>query len=304
MADFREKIDRLQETHSTNELKDALADRLGTRPTSVNPLTQAMFDYLVPEHQPGEYARRSEADPTEMSRVKKNATALKILLHMQVGRPLYEPVERLVKQDFAECIAAVDAHDDGYERGMGKHVPTTLPREVDSFVRSPPERTSTPTSPFDAIVEVDTDCNIPISQLVSNHLDDTDASYFVYVLDCTPVVGGEKHTKLWDRRRAVQTKIEAGIPHSELEPKEQATDALNQAKRVYYVGSTQDVPQRVHDHIVGTDKSGVNFTNTLSPRSLVKVQGCNSRKRAESLEGTLARKLNDEERLFAYSDEM
>lgn len=91
---------------------------------------------------------------------------------------------------------------------------------------------------------------------------------------------------------------------AELEPEEQATHALNQDKRVYYVGSTNDIVTRVQNHLSGTDKSGVNFTNTLPPRSVVKVESCDSRTHAESLEGALARKLNGREGLFAYSDEM
>jgi len=122
-------------------------------------------------------------------------------------------------------------------------------------------------------------------------------------LDCTPPIE-EEPAKIFDRRRAVQTKIDAEIPLSELEPKERATHALNQSKRVYYVGSTNDVAKRVGEHLSGTDKSGVNFTNTLPPQTLVKVKGCNSRAHAESLEGALAREITGEEGLFAYSDEM
>lgn len=296
MADFREKINRLQNEHSEPGLKDALAERLGERPTSVNPLTTAMFSELRPGTEPVEYARRSDDYSKETSRVATRAIALKRLLHEQVGRPLYEPVERLVKQDFAECIAAVDAFHDGRDKGMGVHTPTTLPLEVDEFVDAPPDRSQTPESPF----HITADLN---STSGNQQIDTADAPYFVYVLDCTPPVDDEP-AKIWDRRRAVQTKIEAGVSQSELNLKERATHALNQNNRVYYVGSTNDVANRVREHLSGTDKSGVNFTNTFPPQALVKVQGCDSRAHAESLEGALAGKLTSREKLFAYSDEM
>ncbi len=300
MADFREKINQLQNEHTKAGLIDALAERLDEGTTSVNPLTTAMFAELRPGTQPVEYARKSEDYSEETSRVATRAIALKILLHEQVGRPLYEPVETLVKQDFAECIAAVDAFREGFDQGMGLHTPTTLPLDVTGFVDDPPDRSQTTDSPFDIVADLESGSG---TQQVEAQFNTADSPYFVYVLDCTPPVNDEP-AKIWDRRRAVQTKIEAGISLSELEPKEQATHALNQNKRVYYVGSTDDITKRIREHLSGTDKSGVNFTNTLPPRALIKVQSCDSRTRAESLEGTFARELTGKEGLFAYSDEM
>lgn len=300
MADLREEIHQLQTANTKSELIDILAERLGKRTTSVNPLTAAMFDELRPGTRPVEYARKSEDYSQETSRVATNAIALKILLHEQVGRPLYEPVETLVKQDFAECIAAVDAFHEGVTPGMGLHTPTTLPLNVDEFVDEPPNRFSTPNSSFDSVADLESSSGI---DNVDAQYDTTDSTYYVYVLDCTPPID-EEPGKIWDRRRAVQTKIEAGISVSELEPKEQAIHALNQENRVYYVGSTNDVAKRVQEHLSGTDKSGVNFTNTLPPRTLVKVQSCDSRARAKTMEGALARKLTKKECVFAFSDEM
>ncbi|WP_134672279.1 GIY-YIG nuclease family protein [Halorussus marinus] len=300
MADFREKIYQLQNEHTKTELIDTLADRLGKRATSVNPLTMAMFAELRPETRPVAYARRSEDYSDDTSRVATRAIALKLLLHEQVGRPLYEPVERLVKQDFAECIVAVDAFREEFDQGVGLHTPTTLPLDVDEFVERPPDRSQTPGTPFDIVADLESPSAI---HQVEAEFDTTKPSYFVYVLDCTPPIDGE-NSKIRGRRRAVRTKIEAGSSVSDLEPKEQAIHALNQNKRVYYVGSTDNVANRIREHLSGTDKSGVNFTNTLPPRALVKVQTCDSREYAESLEGTLANELSGKERLFAYSDEM
>jgi predicted GIY-YIG superfamily endonuclease len=300
MADFRQEIDRLQDENTKAELIDALAERLGERTTSVNPLTMAMFAELRPGTRPVAYARKMEGYSEDTSRVATNAIALKVLLHEQVGRPLHEPVETLVKQDFAECIAAVDAFHDGYDQGMGLHTPTTLPLDVDGFVDDPPDRSRTPPSPFDIVANLGATAG---TAPVETQSDVSDAPYYVYVLDCTPSIEDEP-TKISDRRRAVQTNIEAGMSLSELEPKEQATHALNHCKRVYYVGSTNDVTKRVEEHLSGTDKSGVNFTNTLPPRALVKVQTCDSRTHATSLEGELAREIAEREELFAYSDEM
>ncbi|MDS0223470.1 GIY-YIG nuclease family protein [Haloarcula sp. S1AR25-5A] len=296
MADFRTDINRLQDNNTKSGLKDKLAQRLGERTTSVNPLTTAMFEELQPGTRPVEYARQSEYYTPDTSRVATNAIALKILLHEQVGRPLYEPVERLVKQDFAECIVAIDAFRDGMESGRGLHTPTTLPENVSGFVDEPPDRADTIASPFGVIADLDT------SQ-TALELDVPEASHYVYVLDCTPPLNDEPG-QIWDRRRAVKTKIEAGIPLSRLEPKERATDALNQQERVYYVGSTSDPTKRIQEHMSGTDKSGVNFTNSLPPQAVVEVTGCNSRQAAESNEGARAREIHRKDGLFAYSDEM
>jgi predicted GIY-YIG superfamily endonuclease len=300
MADFRDEINRLTDKYSKTELIDTLEERLGERTTSVNPLTTAMFAELRPGTQPVEYARRSEDYSEDTSRVATRAIGLKILLHEQVGRPLYAPVERLVKQDFAECIVAVDAFRQGFDHGMGIHTPTTLPLDTAGFVDDPPDRSRTPDSPFNIVADLKSDSG---SQQIATQFSANDSPYFVYILDCTPPVDNEAQ-KIWDRRRAVQTKIEAGNSLSRLEPKERAIHALNQSKRVYYVGSTNDVAKRVEEHCTGTDKSGVNFTNTLPPQNLVKVERVDSRTRAKSREGELANELNREERLFAYSDEM
>jgi predicted GIY-YIG superfamily endonuclease len=296
MADFRKEINRLQENNDKAGLIDALTERLGEETTSVNPLTTAMFEELRPETSPVEYARQSEYYTPDTSRVATNAIALKILLHEQVGRPLYEPVERLVKQDLAECIVAIDASRDGVESGRGVHTPTTLPENVTGFVDEPPDRADMIASPFNNIADLDT-------AQPALELDVPEASHYVYVLDCTPSLNDEPG-QIWDRRRAVKTKIDAGIPLTRLEPKERATHALNTQDRVYYVGSTSDPIKRIQEHMSGTDKSGVNFTNSLPPQAVVEITTCDSRQAAEATEGTRASEIDRQDGLFAYSDEM
>lgn len=299
MGDFRPQIDQLKSNYTKPELIDALADRLGERTTSVNPLTEAMFAELRPERKPREYARRSDNYSGEMSRVATNATALKLLLHEQVGRPLYEPVERLTKQDFAECIAAVDAYNDGLESGMGVHTPTALPLDVDAFIEAPPDRSSTPESPFESILDLQPDDD---NQDIGTFDEFADSPSYVYVFDCTPPVDDEPW-KSWDRRRAVQTKIEAGRSPTEFTPKDRAAHALNQGGRIYYVGSTGDIVSRIQEHLSGADKSAVSFTNTFPPQMLVKIEGLGSRSEAEQIEGTVASELSSSSDHYAYSDE-
>ncbi|RDZ54588.1 hypothetical protein C5C07_03430 [Haloferax sp. Atlit-4N] len=299
MSDFRNEINEVLDENTKAELKDALADRFGERTTSVNPLTKAMFAELRSGTRPVEYARESDYYSDEMSRVAKNATALKRLLHEQVGRPLYEPVERLRKRDFAECVVAVDAFHEGREYGIGLHTPTTLPLAVSEFVGEPPERSQTPDSAFKVTADLESSTSV---QEFDSKFSSMDSPYYVYVLDCTPAIDNEP-AKIWDRRRAVQTKVESGVSTATLEPKEQAVHELNQGNRVYYVGSTNNVVKRVREHLTGADKSGVNFTNTLPPRTVVKIKECDSRDSAKSLEGELARQISRKENLFAYSDE-
>ncbi|WP_128081400.1 hypothetical protein [Haloferax sp. ATB1] len=299
MSDFRNEIkEHIDNSKNREGLVDKLEVRLKKRPTSVNPLTLAMFAELRPGAKPIEYARESDYYDDDMSLNARNATALKRLLHEQVGRPLYEPVGRLKNQDFAECIVAIDAFRDGCEYGVGLHTPTTLPLDVSGFVSEPPDRSQTPDSPFGVTANLESPTDI---REFDSQFSATDSPYHVYVLDCTPTIADEP-AKIWDRRRAVQTKVESGIPIDTLEPNEQATHELNQGGRVYYVGSTNDVVERVHEHLVGTDKSGVNFTNILPPRTVVKIEPRASEPAVKSLEGELARQISRKNGLFAYSD--
>lgn len=152
MADFRQQINRLQDEHSKNELVGLLAEKVDERVTSVNPTTEAIFDRIAPDSEPHAFAVQSEDYSEELQPVAKNAIALKLLLHQQVGRPLHNKVLTLKKQDFAECITAVDAHDNGHKRDFGIHTPTTLPQDVEEFIDQPPDRSSTPESIFDPLV--------------------------------------------------------------------------------------------------------------------------------------------------------
>ncbi|MFC7216009.1 GIY-YIG nuclease family protein [Saliphagus sp. GCM10025334] len=304
MSDFRPEINRLQDEYSKADLVDKLADRLGERATSVNPVTEAMFERIAPGTQPIMYTRKSENYSENLKPVAKNATALKHLLHEQVGRPRSERVLTLKKQDFAECIVAVDAYDDGHERGPGIHVPTTLPMTAEGFQTEPPTRTVVTDSPFETIVELDEDYQSRLSQWMKNHPDRADGSCAVYVLDCTPPVGDQEDDRIRSLRSTVTTKLEHGIKQSELEPTGQAAEALNKDNRIYYIGSTTDLGKRIQEHCIGTAVSGVDFTQVLPPTALVEVQGYKSVDEARRKEGQRAREINSLENAFAYSDVM
>ena len=226
-----------------------------------------------------------------------------MLLHEHVGRPLYNRVLTLKKQDFAECIVAVRAYDEGQERGQGVHVPTTLPQDVDAFVADTPKRTDIVDDPFETIAEVTDDPRRTIERRIDDDPEPAGASHFVYVLDCTPPIGDEPG-KLRDLRRVAATKREARMGYDHLRIEERAAAALNDGHRVYYVGSTSDVANRVAQHLGGTAVSGVDFTTNAPPRRLVEVQGCESLDEAEALEGRRAREIDGRNGLFAFSDEM
>ncbi|MFP9193333.1 GIY-YIG nuclease family protein [Natrialbaceae archaeon A-CW1-1] len=304
MSDFRPEINRLQDKNTKDDLINILADRLEERAKSVNPITEAMFERIAPDTQPIVYARKSENYSENLKPVAKNATALKHLLHEQVGRPRSERVLTLKKQDFAECIVAVDAYDDGHERGPGIHVPTTLPMTAEGFQTEPPTRTIAADSPFEAIVELDEDYHSLLSRWMKNHPDHVDGSCAVYVLDCTPATGDQEDDRIRSLRSTVITKLEHGVKQSELEPTGQAAEALNKDNRIYYVGSTTDLEKRIQEHDTGTAVSGVDFTQVLPPTALVEVQGCESVREARQKEGQRAREINNLENSFAYSDEM
>lgn len=304
MGDFREEIARHKSAHTKAELVDVLADELGERATSVNPLTEAMFSRVAPEFRPTEYARKADGHREDARRVAQNATALKLLLHEQVGRPRYDRVLTLKKQDFAECLAAVRAFDDGVERAVGVHAPTTLPLDVEEVAAEPPKRTR-PTEPLgEPITALTEGYQRRLATWLDSHTEIANSPYTVYVLDCTPDVGDDEHEMVADLRRAVHAKLEAGIPRGSLTIKERAAAELNDDNRLYYVGSTGDLEKRIDEHETGAAASGVDFTTNFRPRRLVDVRSASTEGAAKQLEGERAREIDRQTGRFAYSDEL
>lgn len=304
MADYRDQITQLQDEHTKDELVDELAARLSTRATSVNPVTEAMFATIAPAADPIEYARRADGYTDDLRPVAKNATALKMLLHERVGRPCHDRILRLTKGDFAECIVAVDTDECGSEREYGDHRPTTLSKDADRALDTAPDRSATLAPPFEPLVDLAGNAR----ERVADWLDETPAraagEYAVYTLDCTPATGDEEPRKIRQLRRTVKMNDDAESRPRSMTPREQAARALNDSKRLYYVGSTCKLPRRVHEHVIGTAASGVNFTTTFPPQHLVQVEGCTSQSAARHREGRRARKLTQQDGVFAFSDEL
>lgn len=311
MADFRERINELENNRNEEQLQQELTEKLRVEsvPTSVNPLAKGMFNRIAPDHDPLEYARKSEYYTDELKPVAKRATGLKHLLHEQIGRPLYERIifrrkkERL--RDYSECIVAIEASDDGYPRAPDEHFPTTLPIGIDTFSPAP-ERSHQIASPFETIADLVSGYQQQMADWMNQHPEVANSLFFVYVLDCTPDVGSAEPTTVRQLRGAAQTKLEHG--DRGLDYKERAAAALNDGNRIYYVGRIKspdkDVKERVQEHVEGAASSAVGFTTHFPPQNLVEIRGCSTDAEADRLEADKTRQINATEGLFAYSDKL
>lgn len=300
MADLRDDLRRWEREGETG-LKEKLAEEsmLGIKKFSVSPLAAGMFDRIAPSHRLVDMGKKNRD-------VEANAIALKVLLHEQIGRPLHRIVGRPTVNDYAQCVTAVYAYDNGVEQQAGAHVPTSLPREIDELVDEPPARTHIPSPPFDPITDLNTGWIQRLDEWKSEHREVAESPYFVYELDCTPGLGDDEDDNVRLHRRVVKTKIKHGDTYSNLEGVEQAAYKLSRNNRIFYVGVIEslgkDVQERVEEHIRGIKASGVKFTTYYPPQQLVDVHGCQTVDEARKLEGKRRDYIDGLENMFAFSD--
>lgn len=303
MADFRNKIDRLQQEYTEDELIEQFAECTGESPTSYNPLTKAMFREISPDHSPDNFAKRHEDFSDDLNPVEKNALALRLLLHEQIGSPLFDTRGQLTKLDYAECITAIDAYHDGVPREREKHVSTDLPPEANSLVDAP-NRSEPAGGDQDPIARFDNDPEQAVLEWLERNPEISDAESYVYVFDCTPPAGDSEPGKVRYQRRVARSKLEGENTYQSLNPIEQAAVTLNEDKSVYYVGMADDVTERIRRHSAGSGHHGIRFTHVYRPRTVLEIEACSSTSEAKALEARRAREYNEEDGIFAYSENM
>lgn len=303
MADLREKISRLQSNHTKKELLDKFASRTGVRATSWNPFTKAVFNTIAPEHTRDGYARRHDDFSEGLNPVEKHALALRLLLHEQIGAPLFDTRGQLKKLDYAEAIAAIDAYQENVPRGRELHIPTELPMEVDSFAEVS-KRSHISKVKYEPVLEFHEIPEHESEEWIRRNIQNSQDPFHVYVLDCTPPIGDEEPAKITYQRRVAQSKMDAGSSYHSLSPIEKAAIALNENKLFYYVGMSNDVVDRIRRHNAGSGHHGNQFTHVYRPQRLIEIQGCSSTLEARNLEGERARELHAQDGIFVYSDNM
>jgi predicted GIY-YIG superfamily endonuclease len=121
-----------------------------------------------------------------------------------------------------------------------------------------------------------------LSQWLEDSCGDFRDRYAVYVLDCTLPPEGERSLSQQYRIQQAYDLIESqsrDLSHKDHEIKDAA-----EAERVYYVGQTNDVLDRIDRHLAGTGKGGGSwFTHALDPNHLEEVHWYSTE--AESCDG-------------------
>lgn len=295
MADLRAEYNQL-----LNESKTALDDKLRAllpveykdRLTG-NPnagLLEGAFVRIAPDEDPYQFVKSWHNYDSSWNKGKSAATALRILLTEQIGLPRYAVISGYTKPTLSKMILGIQAADEGVPRGKGLHVPVTLPEGIKPPLPDPPMLPN----PSDA----DSDPPIPLNDMKSiiSTYGNSSGKFAVYVLDCTPSHLSEREA-MWELRRDSLAKHEGGY---ELSEKEWYAQALNEGERIYYVGQTKNIVDRMSRHHEGAASGGGYFTNFFKPRGVFDISWYDSEAEAREGEVKRAAELNQSDESRAY----
>ncbi|WP_147302049.1 hypothetical protein [Haloferax sp. Atlit-4N] len=290
MSEPTELLEELS-SYSEVELKSILSGELGAAyekpiPGSLrNDLLRACCSRIQPDEDPTAYARTHPLYESSWGTKKTLATNLRMLLSAAGVREQDHPLTSLDKAALRQIITAIRlANEDSLSLTEERPAPT------------PPARSPSNESSFRDILALDGVTDGEIESWVAAHKPDSAGGFAVYVLDCTPPMDGEK-ASIRSLRARVSEKQEAGDSLSKME---RAAACVTDGERVYYVGYTNDVADRVMRHRAGAAQSGVKFTNTFSPQVLVDVEWFDSEVTARHNERTTASDLTEIGSRFAY----
>lgn len=279
MADFRPRYNEL-----LKQRKSDLEDQFrGLLPSSYrdsltgNPnagYLEGAFKRIAPDEDPYEFVKTWQNYNSSWNKGKSAATALRMLLTEQVGLPCYEVISGYTKPTLSKIILGIEAADEGVPRGEELHVPLTLPEDIHPPLSDPPRLPKQSAEHSRDLIPL-TD----MKRLISTY-GNPSGKFAVYVLDCTPLRNLER-TAMWELRRDALAKFEAGY---ELNEKEEYAQALNEGERIYYVGYTNDIIDRIQRHEEGAASGGAYFTNFFMPRGVIDIDWFDSESEARNAE--------------------
>ncbi|QSW97650.1 GIY-YIG nuclease family protein [Haloterrigena alkaliphila] len=297
MADFREEYYDFN-PHFTEiddvleELDALLGDRYDcSYETSLkDEFLIACFERIDPTQDWRTLVKTKETYDDSWNAKKKRATALHMLMTKQIGWPLHKALLDFERKYIVGIILTIKASDQGIRRHYD-HVPTTLPPDIDpsDLENELPERT-VPDQPFPTLcrfsrtIESDTAALLKergINPAPGNH-------HIVYVVDCTPAPDAERKAITAIRRYTQAKHINGYQPADE---RESAAVFLNESKGLFYVGRSDQFPQRMQQHYEGRASGGARFTNLYKPRRLLEVTDFETRAEAETDEQRRAYRL-------------
>lgn len=277
---------------SKSELKELLEAELGTEyPREItdslrNDFLRACYTRIAPKEDPAERAR-SHPDYSESWREKRTlATALRMLLAARGVREPDTPLTTLDKAALAQIIVAIRLVDTDQHQGLEA-----------SVEREPPERTIPPEPCFDERLHLNSDATeSEVESWIDAHHSGIELVHSVYVLDCTPPINEESNS-LESLRARVAEKERTGDIFIKME---EAAAAVTRGERIYYVGYTNNVIDRVTRHVGGASYGSAKFTHTFRPQALVEVNWYDTEAVARNRERQRAQELIRPGKSYGY----
>ena len=229
----------------------------------------------------------------------QKARELRRFLADHIGRPQYEKIIRLNKDDLAEFLVALRVVDAGLDSPVDA-VPSTLPFGAERHIPDQPPERSKPTHHPD----VDPESLVPLTDNWQSDIEEglPTTDWYVYELDVTPLVDDEpEDIKLL--RRHTKALEQFGKSGGNLNGVYRAAYVLNHDGAVYYVGETNDVIDRLDRHRRGATHSGSKFPHLFQPTGgVINITGGDSPQDPKKLEKYRTTALTEFGTCWAYSN--
>ncbi|KAB1193476.1 hypothetical protein GJR96_08470 [Haloferax sp. MBLA0076] len=304
MADLREEYHTFQKEHPDEsdvlkELDDLISDYDVRHETSLkDPFLTACFERIDPERNWEELVRDAENYENWWGKKKRRATALRMLMTLQIGWPEHKGLLEFDWKYLIGILYAIKASDDGVDQSED-HVPVTYPPDLDLELleRDLPERT-VPNCDIPTILTFSPDIkNNAVESLAERSINpEANNHHVVYVIDCTPETEPERSAITSIRHYAQALRI-GGKP---LNDREAAAVLLNESQGLLYVGYSHEFPKRMNRHFKGKATGGANFMNLYKPKRLLDIDDYPSDEIAESEEIDRASELKRQTEWFVY----
>lgn len=295
MADLRQQYRDFQDEYPSeadvlDELDDLISDYDVRNETSLkDPFLVKCFERIDPDQDWQELVRTAENYENWWETKKRRATALRMLMTLQIGWPEHKGLLEFEWEYLIAILFAIKASDSGINQSED-HAPVTYPPDLDLelLTRELPERT-VPDLDFPTLltfsIEIEDDAE---SFLEERGIDPKNNDHHVvYVIDCTPDAEPER-SAITSIRHYAQALHIGGKP---LNRREAAAMVLNESQSILYVGYSHEFPQRMNRHFKGKATGAANFTNLYKPKRLLEVTDYDSDNEAESEEQIRASEL-------------
>lgn len=299
----QQQVKQLQNRYSRKApLWELLDDELrdvynGELPTNLSvEFLRACYTSIAPGEDPHDrlekyhdnYSEQWVQSRTEQAQL---ATALKLLLHERVSRSEGDVINSATIQLLSELIVAMRTASDEYADQW------LTDEEREKRLGAAPERGTPPESPFKDELSFEEALTPKLADWLDERRSESAGSHAVYVLNCTPEIGEAEDSKIRSLRSRVATS------DTVTDPVEKAARAVNNNERVFYVGSANDIRERMQRHDRLPSYGGANFTATFQPNALVEVSWHETRGEALEHEQKRAQELTRPGESYAYSEQ-